>query len=208
MPALIAYVQMGIDAHYMVKIGQTWPAGGGYQPGHKLVAAFTATMLDNDEMKNQVMAPRASGTEWNEDAGVYRSPVINKVLFGFIPPGGSEKTQWDPYHYIDGGNNPGGSYQYCCLSQPWKGEVLAVLLMPAMQRVWYGPDYEELLEYVDRWVSFGTWTLPDPYNRFPEKHGTERDGGYRYSNFQAAMWNTYRNNEIKNIAPPQGLKLK
>jgi hypothetical protein len=33
----------------------------------------------------------------------------------------------------------------------------------------------------------------DGIGRFPTYHGTNKDGGYRYSSFQQAMWNAYRN---------------
>ncbi len=194
MPALIAFIQGGIDAYHAVLNGQTWPAGGGYQPGHKLVLTFTAAMFDNEVMKNTVK----KATFFNEDGGVYRSSVTGMALYGFVPPDGSHKTQKDPYEYIDA---PNGGYIFCCLALPWKGSVLAVHLMPAMQEIWDGPDWVELSEFVDRWVGFGRWYLPDPYNRHPEWHGTDKNGGYRGSAFQEAMWNAYRDGD--DVPPSQ-----
>jgi hypothetical protein len=39
MPALIAFVQFGIDKLHTIYLGQTWPDGGGHQPGHRLAPA-------------------------------------------------------------------------------------------------------------------------------------------------------------------------
>ena len=41
-------------------------------------------------------------------------------------------------------------------------------------------------------VEHGWWTQPDPYNRFPEKHGTQADAGAMSSNFIRNMWDAYR----------------
>jgi hypothetical protein len=54
---------------------------------------------------------------------------------------------------------PTDGYQFCCLSKPWKGAGLAVFLLPELRPVW---NNEAFFEYVDRWVSHGTWTQPDP----------------------------------------------
>src|SRR5690606_7647254 len=115
------------------------------------------------------------------------------------------KTIRDPYETIDGGMQPGGSYQLCCTTQPYKPHALAAHLMPELREVL---DNEPLLDYLDRWVHFGAWTQPDPYDpkgrgekdtdpsdgigRFPDVHGTRADeGGYR-SSFADAMWARFR----------------
>jgi hypothetical protein len=238
-PALIAYLQYGIDLYQMLLFGQTWPDGGGHRPGQKLPLVFAAIMLNDTAMGNAIK----TATCFHEDRGVTMSTKIKKALFGFdqeLSGSELEKFYWnvvvselidgkpsgfkaytDPYGYIDGGNKPGGSYQFCCTSQPWKGSALAVYLMPQLKSLW---DNEAFFNYVDRWVSLGVVAQPDPCapadtikshygvtfgpdghggcipdkntsdgtGRFPELHGTSPDGGGRYSNFVAAMWNAYR----------------
>jgi len=194
MPGLIAVVQGGIDKYHIVLNGQDWPAGGGYEPGHKIHIAFAAALLNHQGMKNT-----AREDLYLEDRAVYTSSqsgcgAPGKVLFGVPQNTGSDKTRRDPYEYIDGGYDPGGNYQNCCLSQPWKGNTLITYMMPAMQDLFSGDsDWDEILIYSTRWVEHGTWTLPDPYNRFPDtKHGSNTDGGFRRSNLADAMWSTYR----------------
>jgi hypothetical protein len=218
MPALIAYVQYGIDLYRMYLDGHRWPGGGGHRPGQKIVLVFTAVMLNDKDM----IAAVTKMTEeqfLSEDTGVYWSQKANSgkgiVLFG-VP--GSESSYWgyltgkggnrsirDPYGYIDGGECP-TAYQVCCLSQPWKGQVLAVHLMPELKPVW---NDQLMIDYIDRWVTHGTWALPDPIakkdpgvytgqgipgdGRFPEKHGTQKDGGGRRSRLADEMWTAYRN---------------
>jgi len=238
-PALIAYVQYGIDLYHMLLEGHRWPAGGGHRPGQKLPLAFAAVMLRDDGMREAVVWAKC----FHEDQFVYRSEKNGQSLYGSAPDVSREKFEkryWealythvregkargyksyrDPYGFIDGGCEPGALYQHCCTSQPWKGEALACHLMPALKTLWGHPAY---FEYVDRWVELGAWTQPDMcappdtswdrygvtfgpdgnggcvcdddssdgIGRFPEHHGIERDGGGRYSRFQAAMWQAYR----------------
>ncbi|MEX0887440.1 MAG: hypothetical protein WD009_13475 [Phycisphaeraceae bacterium] len=217
MPGLIAYVQYGIDLYHMYLDGHRWPAGGGQRPGQKIVLAFASVMLDDQQMQHEV----TSMTEQqflNEDFYVYFSPHANdgqgQVLFGTA---GTEQRYWetldqvgvhhslrDPYGYIDGGVPPDG-YQVCCLSQPWKGQVLAVHLMPELRPVW---NNELMIQYVERWVTVGVWTQPDPIarqvpdtfhgrgvpgdGRFPDAHATMSDAGHYGSPFQNQLWDAHR----------------
>jgi len=196
MPALIAYVQYGIDLHHAILNGQTWPDGGGYNPGRKLPLTFAAVLLDHQSMKNQVI-----DADFFQEDTMIQVGQGGRALFGEVI---SEQTyldyiagcpqsntrQWaDPYGYIDGGC-PTDSYQSCCLSQPWKSSAIAVHLMPEMKSLW--DNRPAVFDYVDRWVEHGTWTLPDPYNRFPDKHGIDTDGGHYGSAFAGAMWDAYR----------------
>lgn len=195
MPALIAVLQAGIDEYHAILNGQTWPAGGGYEMGHLLIVSFTAAVLDDAAMKNAVKTYQY----WQEDWAVYRSTKIGKALYGFTPPRGSSKTQKDPYEYIDA---PNGGYLTCCFAQPWKGEVLSVRLMPALYEIRKGTEFNELAEFVDRWVATGWWSAPDPYNRNLARHGTEADGGLRYTVFQRAMWTMYHTVSPVGIVEP------
>ncbi len=173
MPGLIAYVQYGIDLYHMMKIGHTWPEGGGHRPGQKIVITFAAVMLDEEEMKTGVL----DAEFFHEDKGViHESNAGDVALFGFSNKADEEKY-WqtlvsgldgtpsgykaypDPYGYIDGGPEPGTNYQYCCTSQPWKGSALACHLMPELKSLWI---HDRFFEYVDRYVNEGLWTQPDP----------------------------------------------
>ncbi|HQV32367.1 MAG TPA: putative Ig domain-containing protein, partial [Calditrichia bacterium] len=172
MPALIYYVQYGIDLYSFVQNGQNWRAGGGHNPGKKLPLTFAATLLDDPGMMSLVQ----NTDFWSEDEGVHWGQNAGRPLFGFktgvvMGTTWDERTYWealvtlpydlswaDPYGYIDGGRAVDG-YQYCCLSMPWKSMILALQLMPQMKPVW-GDTL--ILDYVDRWVEFGAWTQPDP----------------------------------------------
>lgn len=237
--ALIAYLQYGIDLYQMVVDGQRWPGGGGHRPGQKLPLSFAAVMLDNRDMQEMVRRSEF----FAEDRLVYRGANARTALFGstngyershleakywrsvfsFVrnrKPRGY-KSYRDPYGYIDGGYEPGGGYQLCCLSQPWKGSALACELMPALKKVWNDPAF---FEYVERWTNRGAWTQPDPcapvdsswalygvtfgpdgdggcipdtdstdgVGRFPGRHEVNPDGGARASAFQTTLWRCCR----------------
>jgi hypothetical protein len=233
---LVAYVQCGIDYFHFLKNGQFWPAGGGEQPGNVLPIVFAATMLDNKEMQDTLrnVAARVGTTGFPYEDRSVRKNRNGVVVWGHwdiiresvywdkledeAAPG--SKTMADPYNYIDGGSTPGDVYQLCCTSQGFKSTVTCLMLMPALRQVW---DPVNLIEYVDRWVSHGTWTQPDPcapvkglrgvdygpdttnpgdcirdkdstdgIGRFPALHGTNKDGGLRYSTYAAFMYKNYR----------------
>jgi hypothetical protein len=218
MNALIVYVQYGIDLHYAIENGQSWPSGGGYNPGRKLPLTFAAIMLDVQAMKNNVLRENF----FNEDRMLYWSETAGRALFGYnratdeedywsyLRNPGSSREYADPYGYIDGGI-PTDGYQFCCLSQPWKSATLAVDLMPELKILWTNAAF---FDYVYRWVTVGTWTLPDPCapvggtygvdygpdgtgdcikgsGRFPQNHGENTDAGEHASRFARNLWNAY-----------------
>lgn len=190
MPALVPVLQAGIDAYHAVLDGQTWPQGGGYEPGHKMLISFAAALLNNQEMKNTVNAKEF----WLEHKLYYRSKKTGTILWGLTPPEGSWKTQKDTAEYIDAPTTDygGDAYLVCCLATPIKTATLAVYLMPALGAMWQGEPWALMSAFIDRWVTRGWWTLPDPYNRFPEKHGTQADAGAMATTFTQNMWKTYR----------------
>ncbi|MGZ3742880.1 MAG: hypothetical protein ACXWRE_14395 [Pseudobdellovibrionaceae bacterium] len=239
MPALIAYVQAGIDMYAMMQGGMNWGTGQGYEPNMKLPIYFMAAMFQDPTLTQSVQALPQADTD-DKELYVGKNGV---VLFGDTE--GSEQQYWqniansgagnhewrDPYGLIDG-SFPVDPYQDCCLSQPWKGQALAVQLMPALKAVY---NFPILLEYVDRWVSVGLWTKPDtcaPYDgnmnhygvtfgpdgrggciqgsgRFPALHGIDKDGGGYASAMVNEMWAAYRNSPSPIIAlnPPTGLRI-
>lgn len=207
MPALVNYVQAGIDWYGARRIGR-WSADGGHGLGRKLPIAFAAVLLGDADM-----AATAATTSFSEVLHISFSPRAGKPgtvyfrntdrpgmpLFGKVCARGAYEKNVathdgardckDPTAYTDGGQEPGGSYQFCCTSKPFKGTSLAVRLMPGVRTAF---GYEPFHQYVDRWVDFGAWTQPDPQNRYPGLHGTRANGGYYGSAFQNNMWKSYR----------------
>jgi len=55
--ALIGYLQYGLDMYHMMQNGQTWPSGGGEQPGLLLAWSFTATVMDHQGMRDVLRYP-------------------------------------------------------------------------------------------------------------------------------------------------------
>jgi hypothetical protein len=245
MPLLIAYVQQGIDYYHFSRNGQFWPAGGGEQPGNIVPMVFASVMLENDTMQSAIRGfieadnnfPYADVTvRYNKDSialwGHHRHLDANRTHYEAVywhkledagAPG--SKTIADPYGHIDGGYEPGGGYQHCCTSQPFKSSITALHCMPVLKEVW---NPRAVIEYVDRWVTHGTWTQPDPcapvleagtygvdygpdpdnpgdcirdtdhsdgIGRFPSLHGAHADDGHRRSAFAAEMYDTYRHTE-------------
>lgn len=165
--ALVNFVQFGIDLYAMLLGGQSWPANGGHHNGRKIALVFAATLLDHQGMKDALAA--APDDTFGEDGMLSIGAEAGEVIWG---QSCSEQMYWqnqtdqsgsrtckDPYGYIDGGETPGGSYQFCCNSGMWKGTALALLLMPELRCLW---NHEMFLDYVDRWVSSGAVAQPDP----------------------------------------------
>ena len=216
MAALIRYVQLGIDLYHIRLGGMTYSPNGGHNHGRKLPVAFAGALLEHDGMKQIVFD--GANQVYHEDLSTYYSPTAKMVLWGqhaqsaaaywnCICNDSGSKTIRDPYGYIDGGQEPGGSYQYCCNSSTWKGTALSLHLMPELRETW---NSELFLEYEDRWVNFGAWTQPDPYvqdcanrgaldtdpsdgiGRWPERHGINANSGSWGSAFANSMWSVYR----------------
>jgi hypothetical protein len=240
MPALINYIQHGIDLYHITKLGRSWEADGGQGLGRSLAVLITSVVLDNTEMKefvgnaaDHIFAPsQVISLSSRADNGK------SKVLYGEYSPHCSDEVYWrkiidhnatgsktckDPYGYIDGGVEPGGGYDYCCVNQPMKQIAIALHIIPELMKVW---NDDRVIRYADRWVHHGAWTQPDPcapaeasmanfaitfgpdpnkpgdcirdtdpsdgIGRFPDLHGTAKDGGHYGSNFANFMWSWYR----------------
>jgi len=162
METLIYVVQAGIDRYNAVLTGQTWPGGGGHQPGHKLSVAFAAYMLNVQGMKNAV-----SNTFWWENR------LIRDALWGaesdeisywdyVSDPPSSNREFADPYRYIDGGNNLSrlfNGYQRVTGNNT-KGAACWLRYMPGMKEFW--SDAHGFIAYAERWVNHGLKAKPDP----------------------------------------------
>lgn len=244
MELLVPFVQYGIDLFYMIPLGYHYTEGGGHRPGQKLPPVFAAVMLDNDHMKSTL----------KESVNIFHERTlltVNKhgqILYGNVPDNSfnfsmHEENYWkvvqtylttgdgagyrsfsDPYGYIDGGAFPGSYYQFCCTSQPWKGSILALKLMPELNIVW---NDTVTTKYVERWVSNGTIAQPDHcapadsnwanygitfgpngdggcildtdstdgIGRFPNDHNKFIDQGNYSSSFQRNLWINYYNSK-------------
>jgi len=178
-----------------------------------LVLALSALLLDEPAMAARVRDFQ-QGT-YQEDGHLYVGAGSGMVLFGQLCSaadywenqitGNNSRDCRDPYGYIDGGQQPGAYYQYCCTAKAYKATALALRLLPALRCIWTD---DRILRYADRWVEHGTWTQPDPYQpggngaldsnptdgtgRWPDAHGAARDDGYYANAFADAMWAAYR----------------
>ena len=215
-PALINYVQAGIDMYGMHSGGVTWTSDGGHFLGRKLPAVFAATILNDASMKNEIA--NAQYGSYGDDGHAYYTTTPATVaalaaqgygpaLFGKpCDVGEYEQNQIndagprdcrDPIGMIDGGQAPGDSYQFCCITKPLKGASLAARLLPGAKTVW---NYQPLHDYIDRWVGFGAWASPDTWNsqgktparNYTSLHGTNKDGGWYNDAFVDNMWTAYR----------------
>ena len=208
LPAAINFVQYGIDLAAARRGGLHFESDGGHRHGRKLVLALTADLLDDSNIR--ALVHDAPYNTYQDDGDLYYSANAGTVLWG--KPDCSAGDYWDnqntgnnsrdcrdPYGYIDGGQEPGGYYQFCCTSMGFKATALALRLMPELQCIWNNND---ILVYADRWVTFGVWSKPDPYaahgngalgsGRWPALHGTQKDSGYYASDFSNSMWSAYR----------------
>lgn len=173
LPTAIHFVQAGIDMLHALKNGQTWGPGGGEYPGMKLIMLMSAVLLGETQMVELVRNFESYEDEsvsygqdgqalwghlnaYNDQEKAYWSDVVNNMIPG---KSASRKTNRDPYGYIDGGMVPGTGYQICCSIQSFKGTSLVMQLMPVLKQYW---DIPALHDYVDRMVSHGALTQPDP----------------------------------------------
>ncbi|MFP4661913.1 MAG: hypothetical protein ACLFPF_06980, partial [Halanaerobiales bacterium] len=225
LPAMIQVVQTGIDKIHMIYLGQTWPGGGGHQPGHRILPAFAAVMLDIQKAKDELReATFFHGMNLfyvgqnTDDLTLWGVDSSESNYWHYVIYRSGNRSIKDPYGYIDGGKASDESYQHIT-TQSHKGEILATHLMPELKEAWNPEEWSMVSNYVDRWVHFGKWTMPDPMapcdgnpdnyevtygpdedteipiegeGRFPDYHGTLRDSGQYKSAMVAELWDTYR----------------
>jgi parallel beta-helix repeat protein len=167
----IMLTQAAIDWYQMRATGQVWAANGGHSMGRKLIILFGGIILNNQNMKDAV----SNGVDvtYHENGQVTFYQQANNgngmVVWGqpgseveywreLATPDSGSKTVLDPYGYIDGGYEPGGVYQD--LTAPvFKNESIAARLLPGGSAIW---NDLEFFDYVERWVTIGAWTQPDP----------------------------------------------
>lgn len=166
MPALIGVTQHGLDQAYAV-IGGLRAPGTGHDPGHALMAAFGAVMLDITNAKTVLV----SANDFEEN-NYTTTGVGGRSLWGL---NGTESAYWtyvisengnrankDPYGFIDGGKLGATGYQ-AILSQSYKGSVLVGTLIPEISTTaWNSTEWPILSGYAEQWVDTGFWAQPDP----------------------------------------------
>ena len=182
MPALIQYVQAGIDAVHAFSSRQIWFPSDGHETNHITQLAFTATMLDMTSVKTALQAI----TSFHPNRFLTGETSGGDVLWGetstetgywtYLVTGSGNRAQRDPYGYIDGGD-PGWGYANVT-SQSYKGEYLAAKLMPSLQSAWPNNAYDLVENYIRRWVEVGAWTKPDPCAPYPYAKYSKNWTGY------------------------------
>jgi len=191
MPALINYIQAGLDFYGLMKNGAWWGEGGGQGVGRKLPIAFAAVMLDSYDLKKAAKDASIQGVfqedlvfKYSLNAGSYlyaetecSEDVYWKKLAQRENSGGANTCK-DPYGYIDGGYSPGMPYLYCCIAKNCKASSLAVALMPLLADVWNNQGF---LEAINRYINQGIITQPDPCapakGIYGEDYGPDGRGG-------------------------------
>lgn len=159
--ALIYVLQSGIDKYNAVLTGQTWPNGGGHQPGHKLSVAYAAYMLNNKNMQKKV-----SETFWWENRyvrnGLWGASTKEKKYWSYMAKDPGYNLEFaDPYKLIDGGNNMKraiNSYQVITANNV-KGSACWLRYMPGMKEFW--SDANSIISYAERWTNHGLKAAPD-----------------------------------------------
>ncbi|NLD47978.1 MAG: hypothetical protein GX660_12415 [Clostridiaceae bacterium] len=166
LPALIFYLQSGIDGVHEFLQGCTWPSGGsGHQPCHLIIVSFTATLLNITEAKNSLITANAFHgsyilTRPNQDSSWLWGEIQSEFNYwNYLVTGDGSKSPRDPYGNIDGGLCP-GSYQLIT-GQAHVGEILCSNLMPVLKEAWPSKERKIVESYVERWMSFGTLSSPD-----------------------------------------------
>lgn len=180
LPALIKLVQHGIDKCHAIMQGWMVASADGHDPGHRIIAAFAATMLEIEEAKRilvnadgfheditYVMGENTLGPD-----ALWGVKSTESNYWGYIRGLGGNRSQRDPYGYIDGGLC-GEEYQLI-VAQSHKGSILATQLMPILKEAWNPAKWKITANYVDRWVNEGTMAQPDPCAPFdgsPNNYG-------------------------------------
>ncbi|KMQ51468.1 hypothetical protein CHISP_1715 [Chitinispirillum alkaliphilum] len=168
MPAMIQYVQAGLDKVYTLLDGQTWPGGGGHQPGHVTALSFTTTLLDIEAARSLLNnADFFHASEWLSTTShcglqLWGSQVWNQedAYWNRIVRGTGSNSIADPYGFIDGG--PGPSPYQLLTAQSHKSERLIQVLMPELQNAWPKHEIPIVKNYAERWITEGLWFRPDP----------------------------------------------
>jgi hypothetical protein len=168
---VIAAIQRGIDTWGARAMGMQWYADGGTVYGMRLPTVFAAQMLNNQTIKDTINGSaqndfaETGSVQLNTNTG--KQPVWGQDrgdesqywLHVAADPANDNSTTRDPYGYIDGAGLPGNTYQICCNTPTLKADSLIVHLIPGMVATW---NNQPTLDYVERYVTQGLRTQPDP----------------------------------------------
>lgn len=177
-PALIQYVQAGVDKVHSILLGMIWFPADGHETTHLIHASFTATMLDitdlNDTLNNATFfhASKYLASSTASGLNLWGEWSLESQYWNYIRGLGGSRSNKDPYGFIDGGKC-GWDYQIIT-SQSHKGEALAAKLMPALTNAWPEGDLSYATNYAERYVNVGVWSQPDPcapYDDNPDNYG-------------------------------------
>jgi hypothetical protein len=166
---MIDAVQRGIDVQGALEMNMNWYAAGAVNHSYMLPAVIAAFMLDNAGMKAAINDDPDADGPFQEQADIYPGRNGNPVwgqnrgdetsYWAELNDAGSNGTMYDPYGYVDGGDlQAEQTYQWCCTTAHLKGNAMIVHLM-GMETVW---SDDKSLDYVERWVTAGHHTQPDP----------------------------------------------
>lgn len=239
--ALINLIQYGIDLYQMHILGHSWNQGG-LTTGRRPLLAFTAIMLDNSSMKDLLRNNKYTTSQmFEEDAKVQRGKG-GVALYGDVSSGeygywstistngsSGDKMVADPYGYIDGGSRPGDNYTNI-IAPANKAATVIAILMPSIKDAWNHTELQEVIDYTNRYYTFGLWASPDPCapysgsmsdygkkfgpngsggcitgsGRYTSVHGSTppADSGSYGSTFVNQMWNTYNRYTPSSISVP------
>lgn len=173
-PALHQVIQYAVDLEgMMLGAGTRFPGNGGHSNGRKLPLALGAVLLNDPEMKSLVSTNIPD--RWSESDHVYYGAaavdgegtfllgdgvsIRERDYWTLLETGNGFRTAPDPYGYIDGGPRAGDAYLIPINAALWKAPVLAMQFMPELRTVW---NDDRLAPLVERYVTHGKWTQPDP----------------------------------------------
>lgn len=191
-PAIIGLLQRGIDLYDSWHSGITWPTGAGQQLGRKPPIVFFAALLRNESIKEEVMRMTSgNGNATQEDGQIRNIPIElgggGVPIWGDVDNWCSEDYYWsqlfsanqydgaagepnihgdnkrtcgDPYGWIDGpAGEPGSFYMACCSTG---GYIAYALAQDLMGELCYVANDRDLNSYVQRVLTKGVHTAPDP----------------------------------------------
>jgi hypothetical protein len=221
LPAMIQFTQHALDRAYVIKQGYTrWD--NGHNPNHRVLAAWAAYFLDLTDVATYL----STATGFHEDVYLYDGTPgalwgegsTEGQYWNYVMGLGGSRSNRDPYGFIDGGELSSGSASYQWItSQSLKGQALVYDLVPGIAALCPASRIATLKSYANRWVTLGSWAVPDPVapfdgnvgnygitfgpngsgsyiagaGRWPSSHAAGADGGQYKSAFVGAMWGAH-----------------
>lgn len=174
-PAFCNFTQYAIDTAYAIYYG--FRVVTGHTPAYPAIAAWAVTLLEGHGEMDAIRDVLQNITDFSDfqyTSGA-KSIIDGRTLWGqenseynywsYIVEGRGNRSNADPYHYIDGGV-PWDTYALI-VAEPYKGNILVFELAPALKNAINQLYYESWKNFVERWVSHGLWYQPDPCAPYP-----------------------------------------